>query len=183
MGWMEISGHTSAMSMYKSGTNKDINTDTKTDTNTKPILKWAPMIVKRASYQFLFFSAKIAVVLIKNSSHFTSRTMTFDKSHLTKEEKEISPCWAISPRISRWNWLFGWESLTFSESIDLTIRIHHYRPCFGMQKPAFRKGAWKNIEIIISCTRTPGLGEIFIILSVPKLCWLFVDQRNLKTIA
>ena len=80
------------MSMYKSGTNKDINTDTKTDTNTKPILKWAPMIVKRASYQFLFFSAKIAVVLIQNSSNFSSRTMTFDKSHLTKEEKEISPC-------------------------------------------------------------------------------------------
>ena len=56
--------------------------------------------------------------------------ITFDKSHLTKEEKEMSPPWSATTLRNLWRiWPLGWKSFTFTENIKKVTKLWTF-PCF-----------------------------------------------------
>ena len=66
--------------------------------------------------------------------------LTFDKSHLTKDEKEMSPPCSATNLRNLWRiWLLGcpWMSFTFSEDIKRDTKLKTFSGTFSVSIPFF----------------------------------------------
>ena len=148
--------------------------------NSQPLLKWPPMCVKMALDQPLFRITDISMILIfmtfgkifvililwnseknlcdpeiyKDKDVMMAIIMiplTFDKSHLTKDEKEMSPpCSATSLR-NLWRiWLLGcpWMSFTFSEDIKRDTKLITFSGTFSVSIPFFSFW-WPSLQSVL----------------------------------
>ena len=80
--------------------------------------------------------------------------LTFDKSHLTKDEKEMSPpCSATSLR-NLWRiWLLGcpWMSFTFGEDIKRDTKLITFSGTFSVSIPFFSFW-WPLLQSVLQMT-------------------------------